>query len=1228
MSEFKNQDENRGQTRNSGGEQRVGTQDLKQKGRVPIEEMEIEKIDLGGDEGKNDDPRRLRILNRLRGGKTPPPVLGGNMQRKMQFEQKRFEERTGINPRMQRKLDFEQEQFEKRGGSEGKGNALENEAPKRLPPAPPKPLALPNDPTDAVAAIRKAAVAARDALRHAGEQLFAVKEDFVALQKERSEGKNGAGERMNRMVEGVRGVLDNCEVELHRLGLLRDQLAQVQVNAPNAPPALKPLHQKATGEIAIALQQGQPVFDEGMQLLDKLQSACDGKSEFKINDAMRQLYKPVASELPSLLRELINRLQELTPAFQDATRQLAPLLEEVTGLFAIAVKGGKLPDKTNERLDKIAQGSEAIAKPFSRWNGATIQPYRTISQLMKEQKDQIEPEVTALASRMGAAYDVYGNAFGAAGQANQKIAHLVNQLRQYQAPPVNGEEAAKALSKLREQVEQLAGGTGFEGTTAKPLTRLADKKQHLAERKKLPDPGGIDQLGPLQDRLVQVNRDVEAVVDSRLSLIQAQQQLAMFTTILTTRFANQKPLAQQVAALRKAIEQLTKKIGPVLTESERTEQGFRALVDGLTKRLDRIGPVATPEETGRLAGALASLPPPKGKDALFPANGAATAKQGLDQDGDPRGAKLFDAAVKAWAAVEKKADEKTLAALEKAANACIGFTTANKLTDPVDTGRADKCRDALRRMHELQLEQARAGMPEPPWSEDQAREGRRIEAQTLLLNGGEAKPPSGKGESDSFFLKNSSGKPAFIFKPMQGENVKEGGRPGQGVAREVLSSKFNDQMTQMMGLDFGVCPTGLARLDSPSFAQGTLSDETSRFGALQQTAPNSGNLSDLCGKNADPNACKAIPTEDVQKIAILDFLTLQGDRNPENLLVRDEGGKKRLTPIDGGFAFPGKKDFAKYSVGMEAGSPGEKSGTVRDGNGLMQLPQSDEKFTPEMLKAIEKLDPAGMVKGMKQANKDLVAEAPELDGMVGDENLENMRRSAVFLKKVAPEFTVAELGQAYARDFKKLLDLPANKLEAGIAEIVETMRARRGFDQDVVEKRKQYEQLGGDRELVGLGWSQTDMMLAQDWNRKIKILREKIPAPKEGGFAAPRAGSVPEEQYEQKYKALGGDKMLAKVLQRPDARFGGKLTTEDKLAAKLGRLRHWEYFQDNGGDAELNRVVELYERNRYSKFDDLQGEAKAAVIVVSGQRSDPLTTNIMIKGTLLATFAALKRHLG
>ncbi len=39
----------------------------------------------------------------------------------------------------------------------------------------------------------------------------------------------------------------------------------------------------------------------------------------------------------------------------------------------------------------------------------------------------------------------------------------------------------------------------------------------------------------------------------------------------------------------------------------------------------------------------------------------------------------------------------------------------------------------------------------------------------LLLQYGGANPPSGKGQSDSFFIKNIDGSPAFMFKPIEGE---------------------------------------------------------------------------------------------------------------------------------------------------------------------------------------------------------------------------------------------------------------------------------------------------------------------------------------------------------------------------------------------------------------------------------------------------------------------------
>ncbi len=1211
---------------------------LKEKERVETETEEREPIELRPRGGRNNDPRRLRLLARLTNA---PPGIGRGMERKIAFENQKFEERetdleqnrSPIDKRMGRKLAFETDQFNQR-------NAPESPPPQRNPLPPPTPLVLPNDPGDAILAIRNASVAAQDSLRRAYDMMAAVKSTFTEQQTRRQNGEGGdePAKAMGRIIEGVRQTFDGCGVERTRLSELANQLSSIAVNLPGIPPAVVALHQKVTTELNARMVQAKTVFDAAKDLAERLESARYGTSTFKTTDAMPG-YVPTPTELPSLLRELTMRLRELTPAFQEAARQLTPLAGEVEGLFAKAVKGTALPEGTVARLTVIEGNAGGRCQPFGGWHGSGSQPYRALALLLGPQVKPIPVEIATLTGQMTAAYDPYTRAFGEASQTNQKITHFIAQLRAMLAPQaVSPQAAAQELSKLAEKIEHL--GISVE----KPIQRLSDKKSDLADRKRLPDPAGIAAIGPLQERLVELNRDFESVRDSNLSLQQAQQQLAMTEQLLTTRFTGQKALSKQVATARKAAQQIGKQVGPALSEGTKTEAGYTALIEAINKRLAKLGPATSVEETVRLSAALAALPPAPGEDAVLPAHGSSEASAQLGKGGDRQGASLFANVTKAWAAVEKNATESNLAALEKAAALYLSYydgkTKPNPQqdqpppVDPTDSGRADKCRAALTAVRKLRQGTARASLPPPPWSEEQARAARQIEVASLLDNGVEARPPSTKGESDSFFLKDSSGKTAFIFKPKQGENVKEGGREGEGVAREVLSSKFNDQMKEMIGVDFGVCPTGLARLDSDSFAQEDevdnedlakrpKSQSKSRVGALQQTVANQGNLLDQCGN--DPTVAQKIPVEDVQKIALLDFLTLQGDRNPENILVRDEGGKKRLVPIDGGFAFPTTEMVSTFGQGMSADVKGGKTGTVQPGqNGLMQLPQTDQKFTPEMLKAIEQIDPAAIVKGMKQANAEMVSQAPELDGMVGDENLENMRRAAVFLKKAAPEFTVAELADAYATDFKLIVALPPNKVAAAIAKLLETMAARRDFNKDVRAAELTYRELGGDQELTRLGWNAQDDLLLPDWNRKIEILRKATKPPPPPRVVVEPVKPMDEEARLQKYNAMGGDKELTKLVRRPDAQYSPKTDASSRLSQKLGRLQAWQDYQDQGGDRGYQRLLALYAENRYRRFDTLEGEAKAAVVALSRTSWDLETLRLDMKAGVMQRFAKFK----
>ncbi|MDZ4817347.1 MAG: hypothetical protein SGJ20_00065 [Planctomycetota bacterium] len=323
-------------------------------------------------------------------------------------------------------------------------------------------------------------------------------------------------------------------------------------------------------------------------------------------------------------------------------------------------------------------------------------------------------------------------------------------------------------------------------------------------------------------------------------------------------------------------------------------------------------------------------------------------------------------------------------------------------------------------------------------------------AQILLGNGG-AKPPKSKGESDSFFINNPDGKPAFIFKSVQGEarpnlDLPEGG----GTAREVLASKMNDLLKSELGLDLGVLPTVPMQLEDDAFKNGTKSHATKRTGALQQAVtltpgqPSSAKqLFDITDKAELTKRLNAIPKDDVDKIALLDFITLNADRHAENLMVSGTSDNPTLVPIDAGQMLPTKAFYNESCTAMgslikcDINNPS----IAVSGQALIpQLPQAQQKFSDKILQQISAMDPDKIVAGMKAGYQDMVEDAPDLNNTLDDDTLDLTRRSIKFLKKAAPQLTISEISTLYAEGFLDIMNAKnEQELDAAIQQAVDDM---------------------------------------------------------------------------------------------------------------------------------------------------------------------------------------------
>jgi len=592
--------------------------------------------------------------------------------------------------------------------------------------------------------------------------------------------------------------------------------------------------------------------------------------------------------------------------------------------------------------------------------------------------------------------------------------------------------------------------------------------------------------------------------------------------------------------------------------------------------------------------------------------------------------KYFDKVLKGYREVDKDPSEKHLAHLETAAKEYLQFDADRAAEarkkgkqpeepDTVTQKKLDACKDALKLVAKLrahakysaQMTQLTANLPPPPaiWPDQTIKQIRELQAKIISECPSEiakdsAKPPSGKGNSDSFFINGPDGNPMFIYKTREGENVKEGEKEGMGVAREMLSSSFNDLIQQKTGLDFGFAKATFARLDCAGFDNPVCASKaTSRSGVLLEAIPNEGSLEEMSKEK--PGDMALIPDDDVQKIMLMDFITLQGDRNAENVLIQeDDKGKKRLRPIDGGFAFPSKDLFDKYRFGMP-------------GSSLVNLPAADKPFSKEMQKALDKIDADDLTKGMKKANSEL---PNELQGLIEDDSVEMMKRSVLFLKEAAKELTPRAVATLYETEFPKILLADPGKVDAAVKLAVKRGKDFLGYDKALSVQLQAYEKLGGDTELRKLGYDFiTDPLLKDNISEKMKILKNRTPpGPPPKKTVRPNLDSNAKQKA---YDKMGGDNALREGLKRSDTKLPVKDFDKANTAMKYPVLLNLYEFEQFGGDRAFERMVNNWDENRYLLFNQLDSFGKVCRAAFSTCKFSPMQLSLGEKCAALQLLA-------
>lgn len=375
------------------------------------------------------------------------------------------------------------------------------------------------------------------------------------------------------------------------------------------------------------------------------------------------------------------------------------------------------------------------------------------------------------------------------------------------------------------------------------------------------------------------------------------------------------------------------------------------------------------------------------------------------------------------------------------------FTDPKKKNDKINITKRSASLKALQDVALLRIKNQKAKLENLDGEEARVAE-RELEARLIMVTG-KVDVPKDRGASDSYFIKGKDGKPAYVFKPMKGEDVApDAGFPPQGGAvREAMFGDLGEQIKNSTGLDFGICPVSLAKLESDSFTTGQKSQDRTQVGALITVAENDGGLDKF-----DDDLDK-VSTEDIQKIALLDFMTLNLDRNPGNLLTKKEqDGTVRLIPIDAGNALPPVNTFEERCGGMGAMPLLESGTSLKQGSALAQLPNARKPFSKEMAEAVDKMDPDQIAKGMKESFDKLVKSNPEMAGKVDPESIKLVELSTRFLKAAVRKLNPYEMSLAYSIANPNVASLVKVKLNDLPTEMEKVISAAKKLGDELIEE--------------------------------------------------------------------------------------------------------------------------------------------------------------------------------
>lgn len=252
-----------------------------------------------------------------------------------------------------------------------------------------------------------------------------------------------------------------------------------------------------------------------------------------------------------------------------------------------------------------------------------------------------------------------------------------------------------------------------------------------------------------------------------------------------------------------------------------------------------------------------------------------------------------------------------------------------------------------------------------------------------------------------------------LVKPAKLEVKVLGFKQGGGAPREAMGSFLGNELQRMAGLKVGVPDTKVISFEGEYLMGSSVEKEENKtFGKGQKVVSSvqsfeqgcktvSQRLADanLTGEDVGPFLDKLIPKKDLQQMAVFDLISLNCDRHDGNMML---DSNDKLVPIDHGNIMPTKDGLRR------------RRSSIGQTSLIKWTTAAKEKLSPELIECIERLDVDSLALSMREQGSQMQKESDEIDLIDLNEGVENVRRSAAFVKFAARDLTLEQIYIALA----------------------------------------------------------------------------------------------------------------------------------------------------------------------------------------------------------------------